>query len=73
MVSALKIFQVFLRLGLTAFGGSATVAYIRDLAVKRHGWLADDAFRDDVALSLGIPGATPHASHGLRGVAGGGK
>ncbi len=56
--SALKIFLAFLRLGLTAFGGPAMVAYIRDLAVKRHGWLTDDAFRDGVALCQTIPGAT---------------
>ena len=56
--SALRIFLAFLRLGLTAFGGPAMVAYIRDLAVKRHGWLSDDAFRDGVALCQTIPGAT---------------
>ncbi len=56
--SALKIFWAFLRLGLTAFGGPAMVAYIRDLAVKKHGWLSDEAFREGVALCQTIPGAT---------------
>ena len=30
------LFVSFLRLGLTAFGGPAMVAYIRDLAVRKN-------------------------------------
>jgi len=53
-----KLFLAFLRLGLTAFGGPAMVAYIRDLAVKKNGWLTEESFRQGVAVSQAIPGAT---------------
>jgi chromate transporter len=56
--SALAIFLPFLRLGLTSFGGPAMVAYIRNLAVKKKGWLSGDSFSDGVALCQTIPGAT---------------
>jgi chromate transporter len=56
--SAAKLFLTFLRLGLTAFGGPAMVAYIRDTAVKRRGWLSAASFDDGVALCQSIPGAT---------------
>ena len=52
------LFFFFLRLGLTAFGGPAMIAYIRDLAVEREKWLAREAFQDGVALCQMIPGAT---------------
>jgi chromate transporter len=48
----------FLRLGATAFGGPAMVAYIRELAVARKGWLDEGAFRAGVALCQSLPGAT---------------
>lgn len=53
-----QLFFAFLRLGLTAFGGPAMVAYIRDLAVRRKGWLTEESFRDGVAICQTIPGAT---------------
>jgi chromate transporter len=53
-----RLFLLFLRLGLTAFGGPAMIAYIRDLAVEREKWLAREAFQDGVALCQMIPGAT---------------
>ena len=53
-----KLFFSFLRLGLTAFGGPAMVAYIRDLSVKRNQWLDEKAFKDGVALAQSLPGAT---------------
>jgi chromate transporter len=53
-----RLFLAFLRLGLTAFGGPAMIAYIRDLAVGREKWLAREAFQDGVALCQMIPGAT---------------
>ena len=53
-----KLFFAFLRLGLTAFGGPAMVAYIRDLAVKENKWLSEESFRHGVAICQSIPGAT---------------
>jgi len=48
----------FLRLGLTAFGGPAMVAYIREFAVTRHQWLDEADFNNGVALCQSLPGAT---------------
>jgi len=56
--SRLHLFLAFLRLGLTAFGGPAMVAYIRDLAVKKKQWLTQEAFEGGAALCQTIPGAT---------------
>ncbi len=53
-----SLFLALLRLGLTAFGGPAMVAYIRDLAVGKKRWLTEEAFADGVALCQSIPGAT---------------
>ena len=57
-VSLCSLFLAFLRLGVTAFGGPAMVAYIRDLAVRKRRWLSEEAFADGVALCQSIPGAT---------------
>ncbi|KAB2891082.1 MAG: chromate efflux transporter [Desulfobulbaceae bacterium] len=54
----LTLFLAFLRLGLTAFGGPAMVAYIRDLATKKYQWLSEDSFKQGVAICQVIPGAT---------------
>ncbi len=56
--SLLQLFFAFLRLGLTAFGGPAMVAYIRKLSVERKGWLSADDFKNGAALCQVIPGAT---------------
>lgn len=56
--SLAALFLAFLRLGATAFGGPAMVAYIQDLAVARRGWLDEADFQDGVALCQTIPGAT---------------
>lgn len=53
-----KLFLSFLRLGLTAFGGPAMVAYIRELGVVKKRWLSEESFRDGTALCQSIPGAT---------------
>lgn len=53
-----KLFFAFLRLGLTAFGGPAMVAYIRVLAVRKKGWLTEESFKHGVAVCQSIPGAT---------------
>lgn len=53
-----SLFLAFLRLGLTAFGGPAMVAYIGELAVKKRGWLSQESFADGTALCQTVPGAT---------------
>jgi chromate transporter len=53
-----SLFLTLLRLGLTAFGGPAMVAYIHDLAVSKKRWLSEGAFEDGTALCQSIPGAT---------------
>jgi len=52
------LFLSFLRLGLTAFGGPAMVAYIKEMSVNRNKWLNEVTFGDGVALCQSIPGAT---------------
>lgn len=52
------LFVSFLRLGLTAFGGPAMIAYIRKMAVENNQWLDDESFRDGTALCQVVPGAT---------------
>jgi len=69
------LFLSFVRLGATAFGGPAMVAYIRRMAVEQQRWLDDAAFRDGVALCQTIPGATAmqvaaYVGFRARGVAG---
>lgn len=56
--STTRLFLVFLRLGLTAFGGPAMVPYVRKVAVEQNGWLTPRQFQDGVALCQSIPGAT---------------
>jgi chromate transporter len=53
-----NLFFSFLRLGLTAFGGPAMVAYIKEMSVNRHGWLGEETFKDGVILCQSVPGAT---------------
>jgi chromate transporter len=52
------LFVSFFRLGLTAFGGPAMVAHIRELSTQRHPWIDQDDFKNGVALCQAIPGAT---------------
>ena len=57
MAAVIETFLVFLRLGLTAFGGPvAHLAYFRDTFVVRRGWLDDARFAEIVALSQFLPG-----------------
>lgn len=55
---AASLFLSFLRLGLTAFGGPAMIPYIRELAVRRRGWLDEASFNDGLVLAQSLPGAT---------------
>ncbi|NLH50277.1 MAG: chromate efflux transporter [Myxococcales bacterium] len=56
--SLTELFASFLRLGATAFGGPAMIAYIQKLAVTKKGWLTPEDFKNGVALCQTIPGAT---------------
>jgi len=52
-----EVFLVFLRLGLTSFGGPvAHIGYFRDEFVARRKWLDERAFADLVALCQFLPG-----------------
>jgi chromate transporter len=57
-VSNVKLFLSFLRLGLTAFGGPAMIAYIKELSLNHNKWLDEEIFKDGVSLCQSIPGAT---------------
>ncbi|NMF90112.1 chromate efflux transporter [Aromatoleum petrolei] len=55
--SVLHIFLIFLRLGLTSFGGPvAHLGYFREEFVARRKWLSDHAYADLVALCQFLPG-----------------
>ena len=55
----LEIFLVFLRLGLTSFGGPiAHLGYFRQEFVERRKWLNEQIFADLVALCNFLPGPT---------------
>jgi chromate transporter len=50
---------LFLRLGLTAFGGPAAhIALLHDEVVRRRGWLSGEEFADLLGASNLIPGPT---------------
>lgn len=52
-------FLIFLRLGLTSFGGPiAHLGYFREEFVERRRWLTEQAFADLVALCQFLPGPT---------------
>ncbi len=52
-----ELASLFLRLGLTAFGGPAAhIAMMRDEVVERRRWLADNEFLDLLAATNLIPG-----------------
>jgi chromate transporter len=55
--SPLEILRIFLRLGLTSFGGPvAHIGYFRAEFVARRHWLEEAAFADIVALCQFLPG-----------------
>jgi len=70
--SAAKLFLAFLRLGSTAFGGPAMVAYIGRLAVEKKQWLTKESFESGVALCQSIPGATAMQAAAYVGLRAGG-
>jgi chromate transporter len=55
--SAGEVFRVFLKLGMTSFGGPvAHLGYFRAEFVERRRWLSERAYVDLVALSQFLPG-----------------
>lgn len=53
----LAIFLIFLRLGLTSFGGPvAHLGYFRDEFVTRRNWVTERSYTDLVALCQFLPG-----------------
>ena len=55
--SFLEVLAVFLRLGLTSFGGPvAHLGYFREEIVARRKWLSEAAYADLVALCQFLPG-----------------
>ena len=55
--SSLEVLAVFLRLGLTSFGGPvAHLGYFREEIVVRRKWLDEEAYADLVALCQFLPG-----------------
>jgi len=55
--SVAEVFRVFLKLGLTSFGGPiAHLGYFRDELVTRRKWLSESAYADLVALCQFLPG-----------------
>lgn len=56
-VEILGVFLIFLRLGLTSFGGPvAHLGYLRSEFVARRRWLGEAAYADLVALCQFLPG-----------------
>ena len=55
--SPLEVLRIFLKLGLTSFGGPvAHLGYFRNAFVLKRGWLDERAFGDLVALCQFLPG-----------------
>lgn len=55
--SPLEVFRVFLKLGLTSFGGPiAHLGYFRDELVVRRKWIDEAGYADLVALCQFLPG-----------------
>ncbi len=74
-ISLFRIFSSFFKLGITSFGGPAMIVHIRELAVEKQKWLSDLTFKNGVALSQMIPGASAmqtaaYVGLKLRGTAG---
>src|SRR5262249_31171944 len=66
--SALEVLMIFLKLGLTSFGGPiAHIGYFRSEFVERRKWLDEQSYADLVALCQFLPGpASSQAGFSLR-------
>ncbi|MGF6368679.1 chromate transporter [Paraburkholderia sp. RAU6.4a] len=57
LTRVIEVFIVFLKLGLTSFGGPiAHIGYFRREFVERRRWLDDEAFTDLIGLCQFLPG-----------------
>jgi chromate transporter len=71
-----ELFELFLRLGVTAFGGPAAhIAMMEDEVVRRREWLTHEAFLDMIGACNLIPGPNStemaiHIGHRRAGFAG---
>jgi len=70
-----RLFLAFLRLGATAYGGPAMMAYLKTDLVGKRRWLSDQEFKEGMALCQVIPGATmvqmcTYTGYRLRGIQG---
>lgn len=56
-MASLSLFLIFLKLGLTSFGGPvAHIGYFRNEFVARRRWLTEESFADIVSLCQFLPG-----------------
>jgi len=53
-----RLFLSFLKLGVTAFGGPAMIAHVKELSIERNAWLDEKTFKHGIAICQTIPGAT---------------
>jgi chromate transporter len=53
--TALRLFLVFTRIGLTSFGGGLSGWLLREF-VQARGWMSEEEFLDGLALSQALPG-----------------
>lgn len=70
-----NLFLAFLRLGATAYGGPAMMAYLKSDLVGKRRWLSEEEFKEGMALCQVIPGATmvqmcTYTGYRLRGIQG---
>ena len=54
-VTTLEVFQAFLLIGATSFGGGV-VAYLRNSLVDKHRWIDDRTFVECLAIGQTLPG-----------------
>ncbi len=74
-ISLRRVFLAFLRLGATAYGGPAMMAYLKSDLVGKRRWLSEQEFKEGMALCQVIPGATmgqmcTYTGDRLRGIQG---
>jgi chromate transporter len=58
MPSWFILFTRFFKLGATAYGGPGMISQIKEISVKRYGWINEREFMRGLALCQLIPGAT---------------